>query len=66
MELVSWLLPTLILIIILITILVIVEKKYNGPATTLSHSMEGKVVIITGGNSGIGWETACLNPRRKA
>lgn len=58
MELLSWLLPTLILIIILIIILVMVEKRYNGPETMLAHSMEGKIVIITGGNSGIGWETA--------
>lgn len=38
----------------------LIKKYFNGPATTLGKNvdMTGKVVIITGANSGIGKETA--------
>ena len=33
-------------------------RYFNGPKTPLAHSMKGKTVIITGGDSSIGFETA--------
>jgi retinol dehydrogenase-12 len=36
----------------------ILKKYFNGPKTPLSKSMEGKTVIVTGSNAGIGRETA--------
>ena len=39
-------------------ILYILKKYFNGPKTPFSKSMEGKTVIVTGSNTGIGRETA--------
>ena len=35
-----------------------IKKAFNGPATPLARSMDGKTIVITGADSSIGFETA--------
>ena len=51
---------TLILIIFLLLAIFtfLMDKWYNGPLTPLVHEMNNKIIIITGGSRGIGFETA--------
>ena len=44
-------------LLIILLLLIILSKWGNGPKTKLTHSMNDKVVIITGGSRGIGLET---------
>lgn len=44
----------LIYLAIFLFILWILRKFLNGPKTNLTHSMEGKTIIVTGANTGIG------------
>ena len=41
----------------IVLLLIILANWENGPRTKLTHSMEGKVVVITGGSRGVGFET---------
>ena len=45
-------------ILVVALVLYICKKIFNGPATPNKKSMLGKVVIVTGSNTGIGKETA--------
>ena len=47
-----------ILFIILAIFTFLMDKWYNGPLTPLVHEMKNKIIIITGGSRGIGFETA--------
>eukprot|EP00833_Pecoramyces_ruminatium_P001687 jgi/Orpsp1_1/1175719/evm.model.c7180000054940.1 len=47
----------LIGILLLLITCYFVEKWFNGPLTKLTHSMENKVIVITGASRGIGLET---------
>ena len=52
-------LTTIIIIIIFLTLFTyLMNKWYNGPLTNLVHRMDNKIIIITGGSRGIGFETA--------
>ena len=44
-------------ILVFLIIWVLIANWFNGPLTDLTHSMKGKVVVITGGSRGIGLET---------
>lgn len=44
-------------IIVFLIICILIAKWYNGPLTNLTHSMKGKIIVITGGSRGIGLET---------
>ena len=44
-------------LLIILLLLIILSNWGNGPKTKLTHSMKGKVVVITGGSRGIGLET---------
>lgn len=46
------------LVVGLLLFFYLVARYFNGPRTPLAHSMEGQTVIITGGDSSIGYETA--------
>ena len=44
-------------ILVFLIVWVLIANWFNGPLTDLTHSMKGKVVVITGGSRGIGLET---------
>ena len=44
-------------ILVFLIIWILIANWFNGPLTDLTHSMKGKVVVITGGSRGIGLET---------
>ena len=44
-------------ILIFLILWTLIANWYNGPLTDLTHSMKGKIVVITGGSRGIGLET---------
>ena len=44
-------------ILVFLIVWVLIVNWFNGPLTDLTHSMKGKVVVITGGSRGIGLET---------
>ena len=48
----------IIIFIILSVFTFLMDKWYNGPLTPLVHEMKNKIIIITGGSRGIGFETA--------
>lgn len=48
----------LLLLIIILYLFSLIRNYYNGPLTNLTHSMNDKIVVITGGSRGIGFETA--------
>ena len=50
------LISTIFIILAIFTFLM--DKWYNGPLTPLVHEMKNKIIIITGGSRGIGFETA--------
>ena len=43
---------------IILILFIILSNWGNGPKTKLTHSMKDKIVVITGGSRGIGFETA--------
>ncbi len=45
-----------ILFLVALAILLLLMKYFDGPLTTLTHSMKGQTILITGGDSHIGWE----------
>ena len=45
-----------ILFLVALTFLILLMKYFDGPLTTLTHSMKGQTILITGGDSHIGWE----------
>ena len=47
----------LFIILVFLVLWTLIANWYNGPATELTHSMKDKVVVITGGSRGIGFET---------
>ena len=47
----------LFIILVFLVLWTLIANWYNGPATDLTHSMKDKVVVITGGSRGIGFET---------
>ena len=47
----------LAIIFLILALLTFISNWGNGPATELTHSMKDKVVVITGGSRGIGFET---------
>ena len=47
----------LLIVLVFLILWILIENWYNGPLTDLTHSMKGKVVVITGGSRGIGLET---------
>ena len=49
---------TLIFIILLIVLLFFLRKFFKGGQCKSKHSMDGKVVIVTGASAGIGKESA--------
>jgi len=42
---------------LILVLLSYISSWGNGPATTLTHSMKDKIIVITGGTRGIGLET---------
>jgi hypothetical protein len=38
--------------------LFVIKKFFNGGSNSHSPSLEGKVIVITGGNTGLGFESA--------
>jgi len=48
----------LLSIIAFLILWIFISNWFNGPLTNLTHSMKNKIVIITGGSRGIGFETA--------
>ena len=44
-------------LLVFLILWIIISNWFNGPLTDLTHSMIGKIVIITGGSRGIGFET---------
>ena len=47
-----------ITLVVFLVFFYLLARYFNGPRTPLAHSMEGKTVIITGGDSSIGFETS--------
>lgn len=47
----------LLAILVFLVLWTLIANWYNGPLTDLTHSMKGKIVVITGGSRGIGLET---------
>ena len=45
-------------IVVFLVFFYLLARYFNGPRTPLAHSMQGKTVIITGGDSSIGFETS--------
>lgn len=47
----------MIFFFILSLVFVLLMKYFDGPLTHLTHSMKGQTIVVTGGDSHIGWET---------
>ena len=47
----------IIFFLILLAFVIILAKYFDGPMTPLTHSMKGQTIVVTGGDSHIGWET---------
>ena len=47
----------LLAILVFLILWTLIANWYNDPLTDLTHSMKGKIVVITGGSRGIGLET---------
>ena len=47
----------LLAILVFLVLWTLIANWYNGPLTDITHSMKGKIVVITGGSRGIGLET---------
>ena len=45
------------IVFIFLTLFTLISNWGNGPLTDLTHSMKDKIIIITGGSRGIGFET---------
>jgi len=53
--------------IVVSVVLALLKKFFNGGTNTHTPSLEGKVIVVTGGNTGLGFESAKtfagLNPK---